>query len=183
MPMPSSVQIKVEVLSLGGQLLTFVNAKLSWRCMELLAMIRETGILAPGAQARILHGHSQLTNRARLADIGVKNGSQLTLVRGPSFILTTSRDCTAKLWNPENGQCVFTFQGHRAPIESAVFSPDAQQLLTVDIDDTAKLWCVASGECSFTLKPSTVGVSIAEFSQDDQQVHTDSDNTMMSLWS
>ena len=184
MPMPSSVDIKVEVLSLGGQRQAFVKAKANWRCIELLAMMRETGILAPGTQARILHGHSQLTNRASLEDIGVRNGSQLTLIREPSMILTTSKDCTAKVWNPENGQCVFTFQGHhRTPIESALFSPDGQQLLTIHIGDTMKVWCVASGTCSFTLTPSTVAVNIAQFSPNGQQVLTAGGLTMLSLWS
>ena len=181
--MPSSSSMQLEILSFGGNLLTLVSAEPSWRCMEVLEMLRQTGILAPGAQAQIFHGHSQLTNSARLADFGVKNGSQLTLVRSPSCILTTSMDCTAKLWNPERGDCVRTFKGHYAPIVSAVFSPDAQKLLTVSWDDTARLWCVASGECSFTLKPSSVGVRIAKFSPDGQQVLTAGGMTMMSLWS
>ena len=114
---------------------------------------------------------------------GVTDGSQLTLVRSPSYILTASSDCTAKLWNPEQGECVLTFKGHLASIQSAVFSPDAQQLLTVSLDDTVKLWWVASGECSFTLKPSTVGARIAAFSPDGQQVLTASVDCFAKLWS
>ena len=182
-PSTSSMQIEIEILNLEGRLLTRVTTKPSWRCMDVLARLRETGTLAPGAQAQILHGWKELINSNTLADIGVTDGSQLTLVRSRSCILTTSMDCTAKLWNPEQGECVLTFKGHIGPIESAVFSPDAQQLLTVSLDDTVKLWWVASGECSFTLKPSTVGARIAAFSPDGQQVLTAGGSTMMSLWS
>ena len=81
--MPSASSMQLKILSLGGNLLTLVSAKPSWRCMEVLAMLRQTGTLAPGAQAQIFHGHSQLTNSAKLTDFGVQDGSQLTLVYVP----------------------------------------------------------------------------------------------------
>ena len=179
----SASKLMIDILTLAGQTLQCIHADPAWRRVHVLAMLKKTGALAPDVGAQILHGANILTNSNNLADIGASNGSQLTLVVfEPSFILTASIDWTAKLWDPQMGKCLHTFQGHEASIESAVFSPDAQHVLTVSLDGSAKLWFVDSGECSLTFKPSIGRVEIAVFSPDGLQVLTAGEKTQMSLW-
>ncbi|MCI0536144.1 MAG: hypothetical protein L0Z50_13040 [Verrucomicrobiales bacterium] len=61
------------------------------------------------------------------------------------LVLTASTDCTARLWNPDTGQCVTTMQ-HPAGVWSAVIDPASETILTVCEDGRAYLWNVQSGQ-------------------------------------
>ena len=67
-------------------------------------------------------------------------------------MLTASGDRTAKLWNPETGECLRTLEGHRDYVSSAALSPNGALAITASEDRTAKLWSVSSGECLCTFK-------------------------------
>lgn len=55
------------------------------------------------------------------------------------YILTWSRDSTARLWD-KNGLPVKTLEGHTAAVDGAVYSPDGAYILTWSEDKTARLW-------------------------------------------
>ena len=108
-------------------MLSDVSVEPSWRCIEVLALLRDRRALAPGARARIVHGLSPLIGSASLSEIGVIEGSKLTFVVLPPCILTASWDGRAKLWDAVQGDCMLTFKGHDAVVLSAAFSPDGQR--------------------------------------------------------
>ena len=62
--------------------------------------------------------------------------------------------------------------GHTRQVNSAVFSPDGQQVLTASRDKTAKVWSAASGACLLTLEGHEDWINSAGFSPDGQQVLT-----------
>ena len=68
-----------------------------------------------------------------------------------TFVVTSSWDWTAKLWQTDSAECILTFRGHKAPVTSAVFSISATVVLTASMDGTAKLWSTSSGRCVHTL--------------------------------
>jgi len=68
------------------------------------------------------------------------------------LVATGSMDNTAKLWDVETGQEIFTLQGHKAEIVSLHFNTDGDKLLTSSFDNTAKIWDVCTGQCLFTLE-------------------------------
>ena len=112
-----------------------------------------------------------------LADIGVTEGSILTLVFGVMMrVLTASFDHTAKVWSAASGECLLSLRGHGGKVRAAVFSADGQQVLTASDDNTAKVWSAASGECLVTLRGHVCYVTSAVFSADGQQVLTASDD-------
>ena len=61
------------------------------------------------------------------------------------LVATGSMDSTAKLWDVESGQEIFTLRGHQAEIVSLCFNTDGDKLLTSSFDNTAKIWDVCSG--------------------------------------
>jgi hypothetical protein len=61
-------------------------------------------------------------------------------------VLAASGDGSAKLRRAASGECLRTFEGLRAWVNSSVFFPDGQQVLTASGDGSAKLCCAASGE-------------------------------------
>merc|ERR1712224_782145 len=66
--------------------------------------------------------------------------------KNENLILTASNDNTAKLWNAKTEESIRSFEGHRDPVYSAVFSKDENRILTASEDHTAKLWNADTGE-------------------------------------
>ena len=76
---------------------------------------RGSFLAALGCSKRLLFGNIELNGSASLSDIGVTQVSILTVVTGPPLqTATTSGDLTAKLWCATSGECLRTFEGHRA---------------------------------------------------------------------
>ena len=76
-----------------------------------------------------------------LADLNRHNQTVLSAAFSldGNYILTRSRDNTAKLWNLK-GELLADLDKHTLQVNSVVFSPDGKYLLTSSQDHTAKLW-------------------------------------------
>ena len=123
----------------------------------------------------------------RLADIGVQDGSSLSLVVLPSRrVATSSLDGTAMIWDLDSGERLWILWGagtggteEETAIGELAFSPDGQTLLTGSDNGVVKLWSVEEGQCLFTLcQPSEHpyrSIYEAAFSPNGQQVLTCSD--------
>ena len=101
---------------------------------------------------RLLRGDAMLRAGSSLADAGVEDGAQLTLVvEAVDIVLSASDDGTAKVWSAETGECMQTLSGHGDSAHSSIFSPDGSSVLTAFEDCTAKVWSAETGECTQTL--------------------------------
>jgi len=98
------------------------------------------------------------------------------------FILTASRDHTAKLWETQSGKLLQTLEGHTDFVISAVFSTDGKYILTASDDNTAKLWEPQSGKLLQNLEGHTGFVIPAVFSTDGKYILTASDDNTAKLW-
>lgn len=76
----------------------------------------------------------------------------LSIVTSPDsgFVVSTSRDKSAKLWDLNTGREVRSFLGHEASVTTASFSPDGKYLLTGSNDQTIRIWDVSSGRELFS---------------------------------
>jgi WD40 repeat protein len=64
-------------------------------------------------------------------------------------MVTTSRDRTAKLWDPASGEHLLTFRGHTDTVSAAcpVAVGGRALLVTASYDRTVRLWDPATGSC------------------------------------
>ena len=56
------------------------------------------------------------------------------------YILTTSLDNVARIWDATTLEQVFALKGHARSLTSASFSPDGKQIVTTSDDGTARIW-------------------------------------------
>ena len=54
--------------------------------------------------------------------------------------MTDSRDGTAKVWEAQTGQELFTLIGHGGQVNSAVYSPDGQRIVTAGSDGIVQIY-------------------------------------------
>ena len=100
------------------------------------------------------------------------------------YIVTTSRDKTAGVWETESGKLLFSITGQNSPFTDAKFSHNGKMLLTVeDVDTTIhygmssstgkiskiKIWDVLTGNLNKSLKLEVRAHRI-DFSKDDNQL-------------
>ena len=158
-----SVTMRVTITTLSGVEVARPEIDATHEVGDLLTLLpNQAGV---GCSRRLFFGNTELMGFTRPSDIGVKEGSVLTLVFEASLrVLTASEDCTAKVWSADSGVCLLTLKGHGNFVCSAVFSPDCQQVLTASWDQTAKLWSAASGKCLLTLNGHDDWVFTAVFS-------------------
>ena len=125
----------------------------------------------------------------------LESGPQLTIqlghflqVRSVAFspddryVLTGSRDHTAKLWEVNTGREVRAFSGHSQTVRSVAFSPDGRYVLTGSEDRTAKLWEANTGRMVRTFSGHSNTVNSVAFSLDGRYVLTSSQDRTAKLW-
>ncbi len=66
------------------------------------------------------------------------------------YLVTGSRDKSAKLWDKVSGKELRTFTGHGHTINGICFSKDGKYIATSSADNTAKLWEVSTGKEVFS---------------------------------
>ena len=68
------------------------------------------------------------------------------------YIVTASKDNTAKIWSAVDGKLLREFKGHADQILSARFSPNSKYIVTAAWDSTARIWNIADGKLVRTIK-------------------------------
>lgn len=70
-----------------------------------------------------------------------------------NFVVTGSRDKSAKLWDLRSGREVRTFLGHDYSVTTLTFTPNRKSLITGSSDGTVRRWDVATGTELFSFNP------------------------------
>lgn len=135
-----------------------------------------------------------LLKMSRLHEIGgrafaVNFASFAPNTSGDPLLLTCGDDSLVKMWMIKlegpapSYELVGMFEGHRARIHSAVFSPDGEMIVTASADRTARVWNVS------TMVPIAGGilehpadVLFATFSPDNSRIITGCDDNLARVW-
>ncbi len=65
---------------------------------------------------------------------------------GGEKLVSTGTDGILRWWNPRDGQCVLSRQGHEGPVRSLRASPDGGLLASCGDDGAIQIWEMESGE-------------------------------------
>jgi WD40 repeat protein/energy-coupling factor transporter ATP-binding protein EcfA2 len=98
------------------------------------------------------------------------------------FLLTTSRDQTARVWDIASGKEIVRLVGHADQVSDAVYSPDGRFIVTASSDRTAIIWDAGIGRAEDDLRGHTDAVTSAHFSPDGERVVTASSDNSARIW-
>ncbi|KAJ0982079.1 hypothetical protein J5N97_010334 [Dioscorea zingiberensis] len=71
---------------------------------------------------------------------GTNNPNKQLVLASASF------DSTIKLWDVERGSLLYSLNGHRQPVYSVAFSPNAEYLASGSLDQCVHIWSVKEGK-------------------------------------
>jgi len=96
--------------------------------------------------------------KAQEIETVIQRGHELAVVtvaasRDSNYVVTGSRDKSAKLWELSTGREVRSFLGHDFSVTTLDISRDGKYLLTGSNDETVKLWEVETGKEVFSTNP------------------------------
>jgi len=101
---------------------------------------------------------SFLANAQEEIETVIQRGHELAVVSvaaglDSNYVVTGSRDKSAKLWELNTGREVRSFLGHDFSVTSVDISRDGKYLLTGSNDETARLWEMETGKEVFAVNP------------------------------
>ncbi len=64
------------------------------------------------------------------------------------LIVSSSKDCTARVWDIATGISIALLKGHREAVTYAEFDNSSKHILTVSSDRTCKIWDLAKGSAA-----------------------------------
>lgn len=96
----------------------------------------------------------------------VQQGHELAVVSlsvspDSNYILTGSRDKSAKLWEYHSGREVRSFLGHEATVRTTAFSADGKYVITGSNDRTIRIWRIDDGSIRLEWPMDDVVTSVA----------------------
>ncbi|MEC9465516.1 MAG: WD40 repeat domain-containing protein [Myxococcota bacterium] len=108
--------------------------------------------------ARIWKPRSRLraTQFSRDKDTRILRAHESTVLRvafSPSsrWLVTTSSDCTARIWDARRGNLIHTLQDHQHPVIHTTFSPDGSQLVTASKTGELNVYTVTENKGTSSL--------------------------------
>jgi WD40 repeat protein/DNA-binding SARP family transcriptional activator len=125
----------------------------------------------------VLASHLRLTLRGHTSDVW-----DVAYSPDGARLATASFDGTAKIWDSETGQELYSLEGHRKPLQDIAYSSDGSQLATADEEGVVFLWNPKNGEMSGNLVGHSDGVWKLAFSPDGKLLATASWDQTVRVW-
>lgn len=127
------------------------------------------------SQSPSMPTRSQILNElARRRGFEVPNGQWLCDMHGELTATAANGGQEVFIWKGNGKDEPATIEGHQAPIQSALFSPDGERIAIASQDASASVWPVSGAGPPWLLMGHTAWVTKAAFSADGQSLLTTS---------
>ncbi|MBE9011998.1 NACHT domain-containing protein [Pseudanabaenaceae cyanobacterium LEGE 13415] len=153
------------------------------RNIRAIAFSLDGSLLVSGSEDKTL----RVWNTATLREFKPLDQTHTSWVRTVAFnangmLASGGSDHRIKLWSPQEGQCIRTFQGYARRIWSIAVHPDGELLASGGEDHKIRLWWFKSGKCEFELKGHTDWVRSVHFSPDGKLLASGAHDHTVRLW-
>jgi WD40 repeat protein len=181
----------IASIELGPLAITLANADTITQTRQITSEVAGSVAYAPDGETLALSVSNNITLRTgsdlsrQSAPLTGHTGQVMALAWSPDSALLASGavdDRVVRLWNPQTGKQVRTFEGHSDWIRSVAFSLDGDILASASTDQTIKLWDVQSGRLLRTLEGHTNWVNSVAFSPDGETLASSSRDGTVRVW-
>ncbi len=97
-------------------------------------------------------------------------------------LVTGSADNTAKVWNSETGELIYTLSGHNGEVSAVAYSEDGSEIITGSQDSVARLWRTGTGTEPITLSGHNGTLNTISYNNSGTQIATGSDDNSVIVW-
>jgi WD40 repeat protein len=98
------------------------------------------------------------------------------------YIVSASKDGSAKIWDGVTGGSQFTLKGHTKPVNYYFFSPDGKQVATGSSDGTIKVWDATTGQVKTSLDADSKEIMTLAWSSDGKYIASGGSSGKVILW-
>jgi WD40 repeat protein/serine/threonine protein kinase len=98
------------------------------------------------------------------------------------YVLSGSRDSTAKLWQRDTGELIRTFTGHTDTVSAVAYHPDGEWIATGSEDLTINVWDVNTGDIIRTFSGQQADIRGIAFSHNGLYLASASDDKTVVIW-
>eukprot|EP01125_Pyxidicula_operculata_P021681 TRINITY_DN850_c0_g1_i2.p1 TRINITY_DN850_c0_g1~~TRINITY_DN850_c0_g1_i2.p1 ORF type:complete len:2119 (-),score=466.83 TRINITY_DN850_c0_g1_i2:988-7344(-) len=117
-----------------------------------------------------INGHSKRVNEVKLTSNG-------------KYLITTSMDCTSRLWDVQTREQLLEFRGHSLNVFAVDVTHDDKYIATGSADGYIKLWDIETGEEVGNLHGHRDWVTAIAFSPYSRRLLTGSRDSTIRVWS
>ena len=97
-------------------------------------------------------------------------------------LVTGSSDNTAKVWNVETGELIYTLSGHNGEVSAVAYSEDGSEVVTGSQDTIGRLWRTGTGTEPIILSGHNGPLNAITYNADASQIATASDDNTAIIW-
>ena len=108
--------------------------------------------------------------------------TQATFSPDSKYLLTTSLDRTARVWDSVTGEPAGPVLRHEKETYHGTFSPDGRHVVTASDDQTAQVWDWTTGNKALPAFRHTAVVNSACYSPDGRRIATNSRDQTLRIW-
>lgn len=146
-----------------------------------LAVTPDGHSIVSGAFENIAIWNSELTRISTLS--GHRDGvTALAVAANGRWLLSGSRDCTAKIWDLETNSERLTLCGHTDEVTGVAITADGSRAATASNDRTVRIWNLGDGTELLKLRGHARHVNHVAFSPDGRLALSASDDRTIKVW-
>lgn len=106
----------------------------------------------------------------------------LSMTREKWFLLSSSEDCTIRLWSLLTWTCLITFRGHTQPVFDVQFGPFGHYFASCSLDKTARLWCIENAQALRVFTDACNDMECLCFHPNSNYIATSSSDRIIRIW-
>ncbi|GAA6010151.1 hypothetical protein JCM11491_005364 [Sporobolomyces phaffii] len=104
----------------------------------------------------------------------------LDLCFNDTWIVSSSKDTTTRVWHRKTGEFFRSLSGHRGPVNAVALN--SNRILTASGDALMKMWDVETGKALRTFAGHTRGLACVQWSPDGKEIVSAGNDQVIKLW-
>ena len=99
-----------------------------------------------------------------------------------NYLVTGGSDNTAKIWDVNTGELIYTLSGHNGEVSAVAYSQDGEEIVTGSQDSIGRLWRTGTGTEPITLSGHNTAVNSLAYNSSGTRLASSSMDNIAIIW-